>query len=56
MLMTTTASAETLPAANPFAAQSSLPYHAPPFDRIKDTDYQPAIEAGMAQRSSPRSA
>ena len=34
--------------ANPFYAASTLPYHAPPFDRIKDTDYQPALEAGMA--------
>ena len=37
-----------LPASNPFYAASSLPYGAPPFDRIKDADYQPAIEAGMA--------
>ncbi len=36
--------------ANPFYAPSTLPFHAPPFDRIKDTDYQPAIEAGMAQQ------
>jgi peptidyl-dipeptidase Dcp len=34
---------------NPFYASSSLPFHAPPFDKIKDTDYQPAIEAGIAQ-------
>jgi peptidyl-dipeptidase Dcp len=34
--------------AGPFAAQSSLPYQAPPFDRIKDADYQPGLEAGMA--------
>jgi peptidyl-dipeptidase Dcp len=27
-----------------------LPFGAPPFDRIKDEDYQPAIEAGMAQQ------
>jgi peptidyl-dipeptidase Dcp len=33
---------------NPFYAESTLPYHAPLFDRIKDTDYQPALEAGMA--------
>ena len=33
---------------NPFYAASTLPYHAPPFDKIKDTDYQPALEAGMA--------
>jgi len=35
---------------NPFYAPSSLPFHAPPFDRIKDVDYEPAIEAGMAQQ------
>jgi peptidyl-dipeptidase Dcp len=35
---------------NPFYTESSLPFHAPPFDKIKDTDYQPAIEAGMAQQ------
>ena len=35
---------------NPFYAPSTLPFHAPPFDRIKDSDYQPAIEAGMAEQ------
>ena len=35
--------------ANPFYAESTLPYHAPPFDRIKDSDYQPAFDAGMAE-------
>ena len=34
---------------NPFYAESTLPFHAPPFDKIKDTDYQPAIEAGIKQ-------
>ncbi len=38
-----------LGAANPFYAASTLPFHAPPFDKIKDADYQPAIEAGMDQ-------
>src|ERR1044071_1048228 len=33
--------------ANPFFAESTLPFHAPPFDKIKDGDYQPAIEEGM---------
>ena len=37
---------------NPFYAPSSLPFHAPPFDKIKDEDYQPAIEAGMAEELS----
>ena len=39
--------AATAPAANPFFEESNLPFHAPPFDKIKDSDYTPAIEAGM---------
>ena len=35
---------------NPFYSASTLPFQAPPFDRIKDEDYQPAIEAGMQQQ------
>jgi peptidyl-dipeptidase Dcp len=35
---------------NPFYAPSPLPFHAPEFDKIKDSDYQPAIEAGMAEQ------
>ena len=35
---------------NPFYAPSTLPFQAPPFDKIHDSDYQPAIEAGMAQQ------
>src|SRR5882724_969770 len=34
-------------AANPFFSESTLPFHAPPFDKIKDGDYAPAIEEGM---------
>jgi len=32
---------------NPFAEPSTLPFGAPPFDKIHDADYQPAIEEGM---------
>ncbi len=35
---------------NPFYAPSTLPFQAPPFDRIHDADYQPAIEAGIAEQ------
>src|ERR1700691_5721589 len=35
---------------NPFYAASTLPFQAPPFDKIKDNDYQPAIDAGMEQQ------
>lgn len=37
---------------NPFFAPSTLPFHAPPFDKIKSEDFQPAIEAGMAQEQA----
>ncbi|WP_300619375.1 peptidyl-dipeptidase Dcp [Dokdonella sp.] len=41
--------AAALPASNPFATESALPFHAPPFDKIKDAHYQPAFEAGMRE-------
>src|ERR1700744_1647686 len=50
--MTLHAETATLPASSPFAAASPLPYAAPQFDKIKDTDYQPAIEAGMVRDSA----
>jgi peptidyl-dipeptidase Dcp len=34
---------------NPFFSESALPFHAPAFDKIKDSDYQPAIEEGMKE-------
>ena len=37
-------------AVNPFFSESALPYHAPPFDKIKDSDYAPAIEEGMKKQ------
>jgi peptidyl-dipeptidase Dcp len=46
-----TASA-TLPASNPFAKPSTLPLQAPDFSKIKDSDYLPALLAGMAQQKS----
>ncbi|HET6935724.1 MAG TPA: dipeptidyl carboxypeptidase II, partial [Candidatus Angelobacter sp.] len=54
-MTTFTPAAPTAPAAtfgpgNPFYAPSKLPFQAPPFDKIKDEDYQPAIEAGMAEQ------
>src|SRR5919107_3582521 len=36
--------------ANPFARPSALPYQAPQFDRIRNADYQPAIEEGMGRQ------
>ena len=34
---------------NPLLTASTLQYQAPPFDKIRETDYQPAIEEGMRQ-------
>jgi peptidyl-dipeptidase Dcp len=39
-------------AANPFATASNLPYQAPRFDIIKDSDYQPSFEQGMKEQLS----
>jgi peptidyl-dipeptidase Dcp len=47
---TTTAATLDFGPGNPFYAPSTLPFQAPPFDKIQDADYQPAIEAGMAQQ------
>ncbi len=35
---------------NPFFTASPLPFQAPPFDRIKESDYAPAIEEGMKRQ------
>jgi peptidyl-dipeptidase Dcp len=45
-----TATSATLPASNPFAKPSTLPLQAPDFSKIKDSDYLPALLAGMAQQ------
>src|SRR5438874_1822646 len=34
---------------NPLLTESSLPYHIPPFDKIKDEHFEPAIKAGMRE-------
>ncbi len=34
---------------NPLLTASSLPFQAPPFDKIKDSDFKPALEEGMKQ-------
>ena len=47
--MPATAAATATPAQgeNPLLVASTLPFQAPVFDRIRDADYQPAIEEGM---------
>jgi peptidyl-dipeptidase Dcp len=37
-------------ASNPLLSRSPLPFQAPPFDKIKDTDFAPALEAGRQQQ------
>src|SRR5438045_1045335 len=39
-----------IPADNPFLVESPLPYHLPPFDKIKDEHFVPATEAGMQEQ------
>jgi peptidyl-dipeptidase Dcp len=41
--------ASNLDSQNPFLHPSTLPYQAPPFDKIRNEDYQPALEEGMKQ-------
>jgi len=45
----TAAATPEVSAVNPFLEPSTLPFQAPPFDKIKDGDYQPAFEEGMKQ-------
>src|SRR5215469_8830261 len=35
---------------NPLMTESALPYHYPAFDKLKDEDFVPAIEAGMREQ------
>jgi len=46
LLVATAAAAQT----NPFFEPSPLPFQAPQFDKIKDSDYKPAIEEGMKRQ------
>src|SRR2546423_6970291 len=44
------ASAPASLASNPLFVESTLPYHAPRFDLIRNEHYQPALEEGMRQQ------
>ena len=56
VLTTSSALADNKPAAaaraNPLLTKSPLPFQAPPFDKIQDADYQPAIEEGIRQQKA----
>ncbi len=41
-----------LPAANPFAKPSTLPFQYPAFDKIHDADYAPAFDEGMKEQAA----
>ena len=45
-----TAAPTTAMTSNPFFHASTLPFQAPPFNKITDADYQPAIEEGMQRQ------
>src|SRR6266566_5003866 len=47
---TPTAPAPASTGANPFFVESTLPYHAPRFDLIRNEHYQPALEEGMQRQ------
>src|SRR5256885_13378401 len=38
------------PKDNPLMTESALPLHYPAFDKIKDSDFTPAIDAGMREQ------
>ncbi|MEE7567303.1 M3 family metallopeptidase, partial [Xanthomonas sp. Kuri4-3] len=44
------AAAQAATQANPFFAESPLPLHYPQFDKIRDADFAPAFDAGMAEQ------
>jgi peptidyl-dipeptidase Dcp len=48
--------AAALPASNPFAAPSPLPFHAPAFDKIRNEHYLPTFLFGMKQQLSEMNA
>src|SRR5213082_291574 len=45
-----TAVSAAAPVDNPLLKESALPYHYPPFDKIKDDHFVPAIEVGMREQ------
>jgi peptidyl-dipeptidase Dcp len=47
---TTAPTTATQATSGPFASESTLPLHAPPFDKIKDSDYAPGFEQGMKEQ------
>lgn len=46
----TPAAGSSASSSNPFFVESTLPYHAPRFDLVRNEHYQPALEEGMRQQ------
>jgi peptidyl-dipeptidase Dcp len=46
------AQAAAMTSVNPFSHSSKLQYQAPVFDKIKESDYAPALDEGMRQQRS----
>jgi peptidyl-dipeptidase Dcp len=49
---TPTSTPRSTPRENPFFTASTLPFGAPPFDRVQEGDYQPAIDSGIEQHQA----
>jgi peptidyl-dipeptidase Dcp len=48
----TVAAPGSLAPGNPFFAESKLPFHVPDFSKIKDADFQPALERGINEKQA----
>jgi peptidyl-dipeptidase Dcp len=49
---TPTSTPRSTPRENPFVTASTLPFGAPPVDRVQEGDYQPAIDSGIEQHQA----
>jgi peptidyl-dipeptidase Dcp len=56
MIVVLTVPAWSAPRVNPFSRPSTLPFQAPRFDLIRDSDYAPAFEEGMRQQRAEMAA
>lgn len=49
-MQSSNSNSDTLTPANPFYAESKLPFQTADFSKIKDSDFKPALEAGLKQQ------
>src|SRR5262245_20606962 len=50
LMMSATCLSDAQERPNPLLSRSALPFHAPAFDKIVDTDFKAAFEAGIAEQ------